>query len=123
MTKDEKDQILALRREGRGYRAISGLLGIPTSTVSSFCKSHDDGETEVCPQCGAKITQNPHRKRKKFCSDKCRMLWWNSHLDQVNRQAYYKATCIHCGKEFVSYGNDHRKFCSRSCVSAYKRQG
>ena len=123
MMRDEKEQILALRREGKGYRVISGLLGIPTSTVSSFCKAHEDGSTETCPQCGAKIIQNPHRKRKKFCSDKCRMLWWNSHLDQVNRQAYYKAKCIHCGKEFVSYGNDHRKFCSRSCVSAYKRQG
>ena len=118
---EDKIRIMELKKAGNGYRKISIETGIPVSTIASFCKGKSC-EIEICPQCGAPVEQNPYRKKKRFCSDKCRTLWWNSHLDQVNRQAYYKAMCQYCGKEFFAYGNDHRKYCSRECSDKQRRE-
>ena len=124
MTREEKNRIQELRRDGISCNAIAKSMGIAPSTVITFCRNHDENETfDVCPQCGAKLIHTPKHKKKKFCSVKCRTLWWNSHLDQVNRQAYYKAVCKCCGKEFWSYGNNHRIFCSRRCSDEYRWQG
>ena len=124
MTNDEKILIQKMRAGGKGYKAIANELKVSVSTVASFCKSHDaDASFEACPQCGARLINTPHRKKKKFCSDKCRMLWWNSHQDEINRQAYYRFVCPNCGKEFISYGNEHRKYCSLQCVAESRRKG
>jgi endogenous inhibitor of DNA gyrase (YacG/DUF329 family) len=64
------------------------------------------------------VAQNSGRKEKKFCSDKCRMTWWNRHLDKVKRKAVYEYICPHCGKPFTVYGNSHRKYCSHECYVA-----
>ena len=60
---------------------------------------------------------------KKFCSDRCRMEYWNSHQDQVLRKAYYTLVCKNCGRTFRCYGNAHRKFCCRSCYDDYRKRG
>lgn len=73
--------------------------------------------------CGAALMQIPHRKPKKFCSDKCRMAWWNSHQELVNRKAIYHLACAHCGQSFDSYGNKNRKYCSRRCYDDARRKG
>ena len=99
MTNEQKTLIQKMRADGKGYRAIAGALNVSMSTVVSFCKSHDVNDAfDSCPQCGKRLINTPHHKKKKFCSDKCRMLWWNSHLDEVNRQAYYRFVCPNCGK-------------------------
>jgi len=69
----------------------------------------------VCPCCGAEVRQNPGRKVKRFCSDKCRNAWWNSRLEQVDRKAHYKFVCACCKKPFTAYGNAGRKYCSHEC--------
>ncbi len=118
MTKEEKSRVQDLRRLGERSSAIARELGIPLSTIVSFCRDHDKDESvDYCPQCGSRLIHITGHKKKKFCSDKCRMLWWNSHPEQVTRRAYYKAVCKNCGREFWSYGNDHRIFCSRKCAS------
>lgn len=122
MTREEKIRVQAMRRDGMGYRAIARVTGISASTIATFCHAHENDCFDVCPQCGARLIHLPKHKKKKFCSDKCRMLWWNSHLDRVNRKAYYTFVCKYCGKEFVSYGNDHRIFCSRECADDYRRK-
>ena len=68
-----------------------------------------------CQNCDKEIWQAPHLKPRKFCCDKCRNLWWNSHLDQVKRKAIYKYVCPQCGAEFEAYGNRRRKYCSHEC--------
>lgn len=68
-----------------------------------------------CPCCGVKVAQNPGRKAKRFCSDKCRNKWWNSRLDQVERKAHYEFVCAYCKKPFTAYGNAGRKYCSHEC--------
>ena len=122
MTKEEKRRVLELCAAGAGYRTISEMTGISKSTVAYFLKNRSEEPAQACLQCGAKLEHTPHRKKRKFCSDKCRMLWWNSHQGEVNRQAYYTFTCQECGKEFISYGNDHRKYCSRKCYSDHRRR-
>ena len=121
MTDEDRMRIVELRKEGKGYKRIAQLLGLSENTVKSFCrrrhllKENPEDKKDVCPCCGKVLVQLPGRKPKKFCSDKCRMKWWNSHLDQVNRKANYSFVCPVCKKQFSVYGNANRKYCSHAC--------
>lgn len=136
MTEHQKSQIIKLRREGNGYGTIAGILGISLNTVKSFCRrnaadtmipteTHTDftGEITCCENCGKKIRQISGRKKKRFCCDKCRTTWWNSHLDRVQRKAIYNFKCPNCGKEFHIYGDKRRKYCSHACYIADRFKG
>ena len=110
-----QNQIRNLALQGFGYKRIADIVGISPDTVKSHLRRHPaKPESSVCMQCGKPLEQTKGRKEKKFCSDKCRMAFWNSHQDEVNKQAYYTLTCVHCGKEFESYGNKNRKYCCRA---------
>lgn len=126
MTDEQRKRIIALRREGAGYGRIATELNLSINTVKSFCRRNSlvaqTGEG-VCEMCGKPIHQNPKRKRKRFCSDACRNKWWNAHLNLVKRKAVYTFTCPTCGKEFTTYGNRHRKFCSHACYIAHRFGG
>ena len=97
MTDEQRQKIINLRASGIGYKNISKLLDLSENTVKSFCQRRKLGgvvvksnaEVTVCKCCEKPVQQNPGRKQKKFCSDQCRMKWWNSHLDQVQRKANY----------------------------------
>lgn len=131
MTDHQKAQIIKLRAAGNGYGKIARTLGISLNTVKSFCRRNDisrnsfsepsatfTGETTYCENCGRPIRQIEKQKKKRFCCDKCRNAWWNSHLDQVKRKAVYYFKCPHCGKEFRVYGDKRRKYCSHACYIA-----
>ncbi len=124
MTIHIQNQIRNLALKGYGYKKIASMLEISSNTVKSHLQRHpaSDGHT-VCVHCGKPIEQNPSRKEKKYCSDSCRMAYWNSHQDLVNKQAYYTLVCRHCGKEFISYGNKNRKYCSRACYADARTKG
>lgn len=133
MTENQKTQIADMRGKGYGYIKIAQMLGLSENTVKSFCRrkkltrrtdavSHvadpvRDGQ-HFCLCCGAEVAQTLGRKEKKFCSDRCRNKWWNSHLDQVNRKAHYEFECAYCKKPFTAYGNAGRKYCSHACYVA-----
>ena len=105
MTDEQKQQIIALRRDGAGYGRIAARLQISINTVKSFCRRHSLAASTagaVCEQCGKPIEQNPGRKRKRFCCDVCRNKWWNAHLELVKRKAVYTYTCPACGKKFTA---------------------
>ena len=76
-----------------------------------------------CPKCGKPITQVPGRKHKRFCSDKCRNAWWNSHLDLVKHKTTHTYVCPNCGKEFTVYGGRKRKYCCHACYIAHRFGG
>lgn len=128
MTETERSRIVELQHQGCGYKKISTLTGLPLNTVKSFCVRHpvrDEAESEMgalCRNCGIPLEQTPHKRKRLFCSDTCRMAWWNAHPEKVNRRAYYKLDCKACGTEFSSYGNAHRQFCSRACYSQFRRK-
>lgn len=135
MTNEQKQQIIKLRQDGYGYATIASSLGLTKNQVSAFCRrsnltgtkaavhTEEKPELNCCRNCGKPLTQTPGRKPVKFCSDKCRTHWWNTHLEKVNRKAFYSFTCACCGKPFTAYGNDHRKYCSHDCYIADRFKG
>jgi endogenous inhibitor of DNA gyrase (YacG/DUF329 family) len=116
MKKQEIKAINEMRLQGKTPGEIAWALGISVNTVRSHIRRHPELEGgKPCKNCGRPISTLPGRKEKLFCSDRCRMIWWNSHREQVQKKAYYRLTCSYCGKEFESYGNQNRKFCCRDC--------
>lgn len=125
MTDKQKNQIAVYREQGKSYTDISKLMDLSINSIKTYCKRHGLGgklayEAEVesdtsCEYCGKPVAQNPGRKKKRFCSNKCRNAWWNEHQDQVNKKAHYEFVCPYCKKPFSVYGNKNRKFCSHFC--------
>ena len=62
------------------------------SVILSATHETQDGDIPICPQCGKTVIQRTGHK-KKFCSDRCRMDYWNSHQERVSRKAYYSPVC------------------------------
>lgn len=123
MTDEDMGRISSLKQQGKSAVAIAEMLHLPANTVKSYLRRHPKTEdAHTCPQCGKAVPQNKGRKEKRFCSDRCRMGWWRSHQSEMNKKAYYTLVCQQCGKEFVSYGNQGRKFCSRECYGKHRRK-
>lgn len=130
MTDNEKTKIIELRKKGYGYGQISIELNIPRSSVSTFCKRHGiDADIidrfVLCKNCNKLIMLENKKKPKRFCSNECRVNWWNSHQNEVNKKAIYEYDCPSCGKHFTTYGNKKQRFCSHMCYikSRYEKGG
>ena len=123
MTLEEKSKIYQLKKEGFGYKKIASELGISVSSVQSFLKRNpvDIDLLGTCKRCGMTIQSIKGKKRKQFCCDRCRWDWWNSHIKEVNKKAFYTLTCKHCGKEFTAYGNQKRVYCCHDCYIKDKK--
>ena len=132
MTEQQAKQIREMREQGIGYRSIALTVGLSRDIVRNFCKSrglsgYGSALTKniqeqvmlgkACLYCGKEMKQLDTGRPKKFCSDKCRREWWKGHPERINRKesAMYPAVCVRCGKEFLSYGNRKRKYCSHDC--------
>lgn len=130
MTKHQKEKIKHLRINGYSYTKIAKHLSISENTIKSFCRRNNLGNASIsnfdqpddsfCRQCGVLLIHLAGAKKKRFCSDKCRLKWWNAHPEAVNRKAIYTFTCTFCGITFESYGNKKRKYCSRACYGKSK---
>jgi hypothetical protein len=123
----QKQQVARMRQAGLGYSRIARSLGLSGNTVKSYCKRNALGgigaalpqsEKPVCRHCGIPVPQLPKRKKRVFCSDACRVVWWNTHPGMVRRKAVYSFTCAYCSASFESYGNQKRKYCSHACYIA-----
>ena len=129
MTTEEIRQVQVLISRGLGYRKIATLTGISANTVKAYCNRHKSELPVVapgkalCKGCGKPITRVPQHRQRQFCSDSCRMTYWNSHRDQVRHKLNYPKQCPCCGKEFEIRGNPNRKYCSRACADMAKRKG
>lgn len=130
MDKTTGEKIKTLRQEGYGYKRIATDLDLPLNTVKSFvrrCQSSENEESigNTCRQCGAPLFPSQLRKTKKFCSDKCRIAWWNANRTKLNKPSEKEYKCAFCGKTFRSYPSKKQKYCSRICfsLSLRKEQG
>lgn len=120
-----KKQIVGYRAKCYGYKKISKLTGLSENTVKAFCRRNGLGGVRrvtrsnavrtTCLNCGANLKQTRGHRPRKFCCDSCRTIWWNSHLDAVERKTFYDFQCKYCGKMFTAYGDAHRKYCSFEC--------
>ena len=106
MATEKSKEILQYREQGLGYKKIAVLTGYSLNTVKSVCRRNPNGEEKLCLQCGAKLVRTPL-----------------AYPESVKRKAIYHFTCVHCGQPFDSYGNDHRKYCSRACYAEARRKG
>ena len=132
MTNMQKQRIEYLRGKAESYTAIADTLGVSENTIKSYCRRNGLGagyiekqtmanEGEICAHCGKPLMHRPGSKKKRFCSDQCRMAWWARHPEAVKRKAVYHFVCPVCGAEFEAYGNAKRKYCSRACSSSARR--
>lgn len=125
MNNKQQEAIQQMRKEGQSYTKIADHLGISENTIKSYCRRNNLGGIAVpvtessngtfCKKCGALLTQIQGKKQKQYCSDKCRMSWWNSHPEAVTHKSVRQFTCQSCGQRFEGYGKRERKFCSRAC--------
>lgn len=138
----QKQQISDLRNKGYGYKSIASILKVKRDAVRDFCKNEgltgylgygksvilspsvkEESYLDKCKQCGKEINKEDRIGRKsKFCSNKCRRVWWNEHPECKDKRegAWYSFICLCCGIEFKSYGNKNRKYCSRECCTEYR---
>ena len=71
-------EIDSLRFLGMTTTEISRNLAVSVNTVKSHIRRHPDVPgTLICLYCGQPVIQNEGRKAKKFCSDRCRISYWN----------------------------------------------
>nr|DAR21899.1 MAG TPA: RNA polymerase sigma factor [Caudoviricetes sp.] len=130
MNQKQKDRIAALRVEGVSYGKIADRLGLSINTVKSYCKRsltetkadaspQKEHAKDTCLHCGQTLIQTPGHRQKKFCSASCRRNWWLNHPGVTTRSAEHDCTCFFCGRTFRYYGNQPRKYCSRTC---YQKQ-
>lgn len=127
MNSVQKEHIRELRKQGESYAKIANALGISINTIKSYCRRNNltsktcvkpvgsPGGGAYCQKCGKKLVMKPNQKPQKFCSYNCRMAWWKKHPELINKRAIYHFVCAYCGKDFNSYGNKKRKYCSHPC--------
>jgi len=127
----QKQKIRNLRHQKQSYTEIASALGLPLNTIKSYCQRNGLGGNQIiepskagafCRNCGATLVQVPGRKRRRFCSTDCRVVWWKQNPDQLQQKATYHFTCPGCGTEFSAYGNANRKYCTHACYVAARFQ-
>lgn len=122
MTGEQKIIITKQRMHGCGYATIAKSINLSVNTVKSFCRRNNltealiKGTVPVCHTCGAVLAQPPKVKRKRFCSENCRRVWWKTHPELSVRKAYYEKVCSNCGKVYTVYGRPNSKYCSLDCA-------
>lgn len=95
----------------------SGSADILTEADSAVEMLLPDVSKRFCPQCGGAVSQNGTGRRKKFCSERCRNLWWSEHQKPEHWVSAQMKTCPVCGKAFLSGKELYRprKYCSHAC--------
>ena len=137
MTGYQAQQIRSFRMRGTGYKAIATATGLSRDVVRNYCKKHGligagpvltINMTELikrglaCRNCGAPLVRAHTGRPPRYCSAKCKTAWWGAHSRELRETspANYMITCAGCGREFTSYGNRNRKYCSHDCYVAHR---
>lgn len=118
MTNEQREIITRMQHSGMGYRTIAAETGLPLNSVKSWCRRHPitSSDKEICMQCGAVLHMTPHHRKRKFCSDHCRALWWSAHPEHRQPKTIYKHICLCCGEEFTN-SRITASYCSRACFA------
>lgn len=131
MNETQRTQIWAMRSQGLGYGTIAKATHLSRDAVRKFCGRRPElkgyGSVvqlmirekgyDYCLHCGHILHHKPVGRPKKFCSDRCRKVYWDEHQDEHDKTktAYQELTCHYCGRSFLSYANPNRKYCSHAC--------
>lgn len=137
MTDKQESEIRRLRTEGYGYDDVAKILGLSKDKVRYYCRMHGlDGvkakernritkEGKFCAECGKFFMNAEGKKNRRFCCDKCRISYWNSHRLERHKKGRLQVSviCRGCGKTFFAYKGDNRIFCSTKCYMDYRFRG
>ncbi len=130
MTDEERKTIRIMTEQGYGYKVIASQLGLSVNTVKSFCHRNGMKAGEKaskyepyieCLRCGAPLQQTPHKKRKKFCSNTCRLAYWHDQPEELRNRTHHECVCEVCGKTFLR--PKLQRFCSTACFAEFRRKG
>ena len=114
MTDKERIVVDALVANNVPVSKIAAQIGISKNTIKSYLQRKK--VSDVCLNCGSVLKHIPHHKKKKFCSDKCRMHYWNTHPQEMTLKNATIIKCEYCGKDVFSYRKKARRYCSRACA-------
>lgn len=120
MTEAEKARVRKLRLEGAGYKQIASELKLSINTVKSFCRRSllcGMGETAalnylvsvdaclVCKRCGKRLRHKPGKRRKVFCSDTCRKMYWKEKrkamIEHIEPKAMADTVAVYCAHDRI----------------------
>lgn len=110
MTIKQKHEIEKMRADGCSLKTISENLSISLGTIKSYLSRKD--AIQHCEQCGKIIQQK--NKKKRFCSDRCRMVWWREHREESAKTA--SQVCPICEQTFITYPSKQQIYCSKQCA-------
>ncbi len=110
MTIKQKLQIEKMRKDGCSLKEISTELSVSLGTIKSYFSRKDN--TVKCEYCDTTLQQQ--KKRKRFCSDRCRMNWWREHREESHKTGFQ--LCPICHAAFVTYPSKHQIYCSKQCA-------
>lgn len=128
MTKERAQQILRLRSQGGSYAAIAKSLDMSVNTIKAHCRRNglsgnaSGSSIRLCLCCGHPVPKQDKVKRRKFCSDTCRVAWWNKQRDKAFWPSLRSFACANCGNAFQSATGQNRKYCSHACYIAARFQ-
>ncbi|WP_027107151.1 sigma-70 region 4 domain-containing protein [Ligilactobacillus ceti] len=127
MNDEIKEKIILLRKDGLGYKKIAKELGVNLNSVKSFCRNQRNKKSKLeiinCKYCKEIINTKGKRGNVKFCSKACKTKWWNANKKKLNRKTAIAKTCANCNKEFFSYKNEKRKYCTHACYIEHRFRG
>lgn len=124
MTENQKNQIISMRESGESYGNIAVLTGISESTIKTTClrnKKKND-QLSYCKNCNKKLKLVEGKKKKVFCSDKCRMEYWKNHKELITKKPSLEKICPICNKPFNFYSSKNAKYCSWVCYLKSKEK-
>jgi len=73
----------------------------------------------ICEYCSEKYPK--HRKKQRFCNDKCRMKWWIRQNHNGKDPDYGVTNCVICSKEFQKT-RPWSKYCCPDCQAEGRKQ-
>lgn len=122
MTQADINAITLLQRKGFGYKKIAAETGLSVNTVKSYCYRHPiKSNIIICESCGKELKPHPLNRPKRFCSDECRVKWWQAHPNEKKHNVLYPHICEYCHKAFETPKRSSR-YCSRKCYADARRK-
>ncbi len=126
MTGQEKNTLIDMRQRGLKLHEMAKITGMKEGTIRSFfsrfgIQNMELNRAALCKQCHSPLLAKKYKRVRLFCSDACRIKWWNQHRGEGTHRNQHVYRCRYCQTEFRSYAE--AKYCSRACYFASKRIG
>ena len=94
MADQKRSQIRSYQLDGLTPKQISELTGISQNTVKVHCHRYPVTKADIadhkglCRHCGRPLIQTPHKKAKRYRSDKRRIAWLKENEAHLNKKAF-----------------------------------